>query len=240
VIAESERAPAAPAALVEHLHALTGGELPRELIEADLRAGSVAYGQWRDASARWPAPVEITHEQFWGEFVGADWPEAARKLVLAQASDLAYRAMDRGPNWRLRPGVPDLLDEAAAAGIPLAVVSNTLCGAAFRHFLVDAGLADRFTAQLYSDEVGVRKPNPAIVLAGAEALGVPVADCWFVGDTPLRDVLAGRRAGVGCCVLVRSDRDHQPGSDAERVRADVTLGSMVEVHQLLRRVCAAR
>jgi HAD superfamily hydrolase (TIGR01509 family) len=238
VIAESERAPVAPAPLVALLHELVDGALSPELIQADLHAGAIAYERWRDATARWYAPAEITHAQFWGDFVCADWPGPARATVLERASELAYRVMDRGPAWRLRPGVVDVLDEADAAGIPLAIVSNTLCGASFRDFLATVDLGDRFTAQLYSDEVGLRKPNPAIVRAGAEALGLPVADCWFVGDTPLRDVLAGRRAGVGCCVLVRSDRELQPGPSDPRVAPDVTLESMVEVHELLRQVCA--
>ena len=72
--------------------------------------------------------------------------------------------------FSLRPGVPELLAETAARGIPLAVVSNTLCGAVHRDFLAAAGLGDRFAVQLYSDEVGVRKPNPELIRRAASAV----------------------------------------------------------------------
>ena len=77
----------------------------------------------------------------------------------------------------------------------------------------------------------MRKPNPALVLAATDALGVAPADAWFVGDTPLRDVLAGRRAGVGRAILVRSVR-RVDGSDP-RASPDVVADSMVDVHHLL-------
>ena len=231
VLAESERTPAAPDELVKTLRHLIGDGLPAELVAADLEAGARAYSRWRDAMARPYAPAEITHRQFWSHFVCADWPPAARRAVLARASELAYQLTASGPDWRLRAGVVDVLDTARAAGIPRAVVSNTLCGAAFRDFLARAGVGDRFAVQLYSDEVGVRKPNPAIVHAAAEALGLRPADTWFVGDTPLRDVLAARRAGVGLCVLVRSDREVR--TDDPRAVPDVAVESMVDVHHLL-------
>jgi FMN phosphatase YigB (HAD superfamily) len=233
VLAESVSQRTAPGTFVAMLHELIDGAVPPELIAADLEAGALAYSRWRDAMARPYAPAEITHAQFWSDFVCADWPAAARAAVLARAGELAYAWTDRGAGWRLRDGVVDLLDAAGAAGIPLAVVSNTLCGAAFRDFLGRCGVGQAFAAQLYSDEAGVRKPNPALVRAATDALGVAPAQVWFVGDMPLRDVLAARRAGVGYAILVRSERP-VPTSDPRAV-PDVTVDSMGEVHAMLGR-----
>ncbi len=55
--------------------------------------------------------------------------------------------------------------------------------------------------QVYSDEVGMRKPHPGIFQVAAAGLGVDLAGCWYVGDMPDRDVLGGRRAGVGRVML---------------------------------------
>jgi phosphoglycolate phosphatase-like HAD superfamily hydrolase len=216
---------------VHRLHELVDGTVAPELIAADLTAGNRAYARWRDAMARPYAPTEITHEQFWADFVCADWPAPARAAVVARATELAYAWTAWGPTARLRDGVVDVLDAARTAGIALAVVSNTLCGAAFRDFLDRAGVGDRFAAQCYSDEAGVRKPNPALVLAATDALGVAPADAWFVGDTPLRDVLAGRRAGIGRAILVRSLR--RVDESDPRAQPDVVVNDMVDVHHLL-------
>jgi HAD superfamily hydrolase (TIGR01509 family) len=232
VLVESEGKPTGRDGFVHRLHELVDGSVAPETIAADLMAGDRAYARWRDAMSRPYAPTEITHEQFWVDFVCADWPAPARSAVVARATELAYAWTAAGTtNDRLRDGVVDVLDAARTAGIPLAVVSNTLCGAVFRDFLDRIGVGDRFAAQYYSDEAGVRKPNPALVLAATDALGVAPADTWFVGDTPLRDMLAGRRAGVGRVILVRSPR--RVDESDPRARPDVVADSMVDVHRLL-------
>jgi FMN phosphatase YigB (HAD superfamily) len=182
-----------------------GAPVPPAL-EADVAAGIDAYGWWGDAMSRPPAPAELDHGRFWAEFVAADWPAAARDVVVAHATDLCHRLGRLRHDWYLRPGVPELLAGAAARGIALAIVSNTLYGAVHREFLVAAGLAEHFAVQLYSDEAGVRKPNPELIWRATGALGVPAAQAWYVGDTWSRDVLCGRRAGVGGAVLMRSTR----------------------------------
>lgn len=212
---------------------LLGGAVSLARVEADLAAAQRAYSSWRDAMTRPYNPPELTHAQFWGDFVAADWPRGPRETVLAHASDLAYRWTDGGIAWRLRPGVRDLLAETSAAGIPMAVVSNVLCGAAVRDFLAREGVGELFGAQIYSDEIGVRKPGPAMVHAATEALGVVGSDCWFVGDMPMRDVLACRRAGVGRVILVATDDGEQ--ADDPSLPADAVAESMVDVLHLLRR-----
>jgi FMN phosphatase YigB (HAD superfamily) len=86
------------------------------------------------------------------------------------------------------------------------VVSNTLSGAAHRDFLAKAGVGGLFAAQIYSDEAGVRKPNPQMIWSATHELGVPAQGCWFVGDSRRRDVLCARRAEVAAAVLMRSPR----------------------------------
>jgi FMN phosphatase YigB (HAD superfamily) len=93
-------------------------------------------------------------------------------------------------------------------------------------------VGDRFQVQVYSDELGARKPNPAMVTAATDALGVAPADTWFVGDTLWRDTLCARRAGVGCAILVRSDRD-RPVAEDGWLTPDVFLHTVREVHHLL-------
>jgi FMN phosphatase YigB (HAD superfamily) len=91
------------------------------------------------------------------------------------------------------------------------VVSNTLSGAAHRDFLAKAGVGGLFRAQIYSDEAGVRKPNPQMIWYATGELGVPAEACWFVGDSRRRDVLCARRADLAAAILMRS-----PRTDRER------------------------
>jgi FMN phosphatase YigB (HAD superfamily) len=71
-----------------------------------------------------------------------------------------------------------------------------------------------FGAQIYSDEAGVRKPNPQMIWHAAGELGVPAAGCWFVGDSRQRDIVCARRAEVAVAVLMRSARTDLEDPDA--------------------------
>jgi phosphoglycolate phosphatase len=91
-------------------------------------------------------------------------------------------------------GIPTLLDGLVHAQVPLAVLSNK---------------RDDFTVELVKrmfsrwpfrvvrgERVGVpRKPDPAAALEIAFALGIPPADCAFVGDTSI-DMKTAVAAGM--------------------------------------------
>lgn len=197
--------------------------LSPEAIEADLTAGAAAYAAWGDAMCRPYAPLEVTHEQFWSDYVAADWPASAREAVLAHADTLCIRLGEVRHAFAVRAGIVGVLAEAVARGLLVAVVSNTLYGSVHRDFVERAGLADRFAVQVYSDEAGVRKPNPELILRAARSLGVAPEQCWFVGDTWSRDMRAARRARVGTAVLMRSERtepEPPPGLDADHTVPD--------------------
>jgi FMN phosphatase YigB (HAD superfamily) len=119
-------------------------------------------------------------------------------------------------DWALRPGIAETLRAAAAAGLPMAVISNTLAGVAHRDFLTKAGVAGLFGAQIYSDEAGVRKPNPQMIWYATQALGVPTEPCWLVGDSRARDIACARRADVGTAILMRSPRTDREDAAAGR------------------------
>jgi len=173
-------------------------------IRTDIEAGAAADSAWKNAMSRPAAPRELTHREFWAEFVAADWPIGPRSWVTAHATALCKRMGEVRQDREHRPGIPELLDAAAAAGIPVAVVSNALSGAVHRDYLDRTGLVKQLALQVYSDEVGIRKPNPEMIHLAARALGVPVEQTWYVGDNFDRDVVCGRRAGVGATILMEA------------------------------------
>lgn len=180
------------------------GELSAEDIRSDIEAGAAADSAWKNAMSRPAAPRELTHQEFWADFVAADWPAGPRAWVTAQATALCRRMGEVRQDRAHRDGIPELLDTAADAGIPVAVVSNALSGAVHRDYLDRTGLVKQLALQVYSDEVGLRKPNPEMILLATRALGVPVEQTWYVGDNFDRDIVCGRRAGVGGLILMEA------------------------------------
>jgi HAD superfamily hydrolase (TIGR01662 family) len=201
VLADAPPQRSAPPGLVLRIFNLTKGALSPGEIQRAITSGAAAYAAWRDED--WPD--ELGPGEVFERFILPGWPPAAQVPVRGAARKLAYEWAWRD-NWSLRPGVPEALHTAVDAGIPLAVVSNALSGAAHRDFLDKTGIGSLFVAQIYSDEVGVRKPNPQMIWHATDALGVSPGKCWFVGDTPRRDIECCRRAGIGRAILMPSPR----------------------------------
>jgi FMN phosphatase YigB (HAD superfamily) len=229
VLVDAPSLPPAPARLVDRICRLVDGAVPADRVARALIDGAGAYATWRDTAGNRESSTELSHVQVWDDFVTRHWPVAARDAVRREATALSYAWTDR-PEWAPRPGIAEALRAAAADGVPMAVVSNTLCGAAHRDFLARAGLADLFAAQLYSDEAGVRKPNPELAWRAARELDVPIGQCWFVGDSRARDITCARLAGTGAAVLMRSGR-----TDREGRQPGAAPDALVEDgHELLR------
>jgi HAD superfamily hydrolase (TIGR01509 family) len=93
-----------------------------------------------------------------------------------------------------RPGAAQLLADLAAAGVPLALASNSL-----RPFvdlvLGSSGLADRFAVVVSGDDVERPKPAPDLYLLACERLGVDPTAAVALEDSPT-GVAAGRAAGM--------------------------------------------
>lgn len=235
VVATTNR-PSWPEELAAELHhdlAAAGcHELTPDDIVCDLKAAAAADSHWKNAMSRPAAPVEMTAHHYWAEFVGADWPPAARAFVTAHAQVLCHRQGELRQSRETRAGIGELLDTADHHGLPVAVVSNALSGSVHRAYLRHTGLDKRLALQVYSDEAGVRKPNPEMIHLAARALDVPAARTWYVGDNFDRDVLCGRRAGVGASVLMEA-RGTYERPYVVRVRPDAVVADPYGLRDLL-------
>lgn len=206
-----------------------GARLERAVLPVDLDAlhdsvdaGLTALKHWKHAQSRRREPLELGPREIVGDFLASDLPASSRALLIAEASDVLLDVTTILSQHHLRPGILRLLDLADARGIPVGIVSNAHSGRSHRQVLAAHGLHDRFAVQCYSDEVGLRKPHPGIIHLAAAALGTTADRCWYVGDTQDRDVVAGRRAGVGAVLITRSQHtDSPPFPVAER--ADATF-----------------
>jgi len=90
------------------------------------------------------------------------------------------------------PGVSEVLEALAAAGVPYCVASSG-SHERIRVALGTTGLYERFDEKriFSSQDVGRGKPAPDLFLHAAEVMGVPAERCAVVEDSPL-----GVRAAV--------------------------------------------
>ena len=111
------------------------------------------------------------------------------EAILTPALDLPPSAI---------PGATDALANVRALGLPIGLVSNagTTPGFVLSEILDRLGLLRFFDATIFSDEVEVAKPAPAIFERALEEFGCPADAAAFVGDQPVLDVLGPRSAGI--------------------------------------------
>jgi putative hydrolase of the HAD superfamily len=114
-----------------------------------------------------------------GQLPQRAWEQSLGRILGLDDHGLLGRAL---ADLRPQPEVLALVDRARAEGIRVAVLSNSW-GAGDYDPYVGYDLDSRFDAVVISDQVGVRKPDPAIYLLTAEKLGMPAVECVFVDDT---------------------------------------------------------
>lgn len=77
----------------------------------------------------------------------------------------------------------------------------------------------------YRQQCDCRKPAPGMLLAAQKELNIDMAASYMVGDK-IDDVLAGKAAGVGINVLVRSGK---PVTEEGEKAADWVINSLVDL-----------
>ena len=141
----------------------------------------------------------------------------------------------RSWNVRTRPydGIPGLLDDLAARGLGLAVLSNK--PDAFTRLCAAEYLARWPFRAVVGQRAGVpRKPDPAGALEIAERLGVPVERFLYVGDTAV-DMETARRAGmypVGVAWGFRPIEELRAGGAAAIIERPADLLELLETERL--------
>ncbi len=124
--------------------------------------------------------------------------------------------------WTLPiPGVIDAIRSIRAAGVRVAVVSNS--DGSVEESLAVAGFDSVFEFTLDSAVVGVKKPDPQIFEIALERLGLPPRSVWYVGDSVYHDIEGASAAGLGRGVLV----------DPLRISAHDSVSSVADLPPML-------
>lgn len=180
----------------------------------------------QDARARAGADVE------WSD----DFVRAGFRRLLAEggaprddlADALAARYLvETIPHTPAYPDVEAVL-AALAPRFRLAVISNGL-GRDQRAKIECTGLAGHVGEVVISEEVGLRKPDPAIFRLALGRIGVAAGRAVYVGDNPADDVAGARAAGMAAVWLRRDGGLFDVGGDG----ADAAIRGLDELVGLL-------
>lgn len=114
-----------------------------------------------------------------GEISQEQWNAGMAALIGVAPENLMGRLLlDMDPAYDMLK----LAADARAAGMATAVVTNSLGRTPFDPYAL-YDLPGRFDAILFSDQQGIRKPDPRIFEVVCELLGVAASECVFVDDS---------------------------------------------------------
>ncbi len=111
------------------------------------------------------------------------------------------------------------LESLARAGVRRALVCDTgfSPGHIVRRILKHAGLLELLEIQVFSDEIGVPKPDPRIFHSALEQLDVLPKRAVHVGDLLRTDIAGARRLGMGTIRITEHHDDPTDHPEADAV-----------------------
>ena len=133
------------------------------------------------------------------------------------------------------PGAVSLVQDLAAAGYPLAIVSSAVYHPFLDASLKKLGFAGLFQSVVTSASCGFYKSRPEIYWLALEALGAKPERSLHIGDSYRFDVLGGRRAGMAT-VWLSAD----PEASAKAPAPDAIVTSLVDAGSAIRAALPSR
>ena len=157
-----------------------------------------AYDRHTELLARkWGERVDLSGEEQIHAFLElAELDAADEDLTDALAASFGDAIRTKLPI--LYPHIGSTLATLKRQGYKVGLISNTgrTWGRFLRPIQDDMGIGKHFDDRIFSDELGVRKPDPRIFEAALEHLGLRPAEAVHVGDDLVADVAGSRGLGM--------------------------------------------
>jgi putative hydrolase of the HAD superfamily len=206
-----------------------GFDRPREALErAHDDAGRRIAAIWetgRDVGTREQVRIlmEGLDPSLPGAVGGGAWP----------ALEEAYAAPALSFPPAPRPGAAGALRDLRARGVRIGLISNTgrTPGRILRVLLHRAGLLEHLEALTFSDEAGIRKPDPRVFRWTLNKLGARPERAAHVGDNLAADVGGAQAAGCRGIHLANGAPAplSDPGADDPGVQPDAVIRGFDEL-----------
>jgi HAD superfamily hydrolase (TIGR01509 family) len=147
------------------------------------------------------------------------WADPSREQVVDAIVEGVAEAIPR--EGVLNEEAARAVDYVRGLGLRVALASSSPIRL-IRAVLSLGGLADRFDAVLSAEDEERGKPDPAVYLSAARALGVAPEPCLALEDS-INGVRSAKAAGMVCVAVPASPGDVEGFGDA-----DLVLGSLAE------------
>lgn len=174
--------------------------------------------------------------------IGASGPNAMQILFRGLGLEPTEAATTAASDWMeqrvtelfhgpvpWRPGAREALETLRAAGVPMALVTNTK--RSLTEFGLDTIGREFFGATVCADEVPEGKPAPDLYLRAAQLLGVAPEHAVAIEDSPTGAIAA---QAAGCTLLVVPCEVAVPDAPGRTFRDSLVGLTLEDLHDLIR------
>jgi HAD superfamily hydrolase (TIGR01549 family) len=188
--------------LLQRIMELVGAEGPVDKFSRRLSRRATAYKHWAEQTR-----IELSESDLWSQWMLPDFPAGQIQPMAIQLNQLYREALGLRVIF---PESREVVLELFRRGYRLGLVSNTTSSVEVPALLKDLEITGCFETVILSTVIGKRKPDPSILLAATQNMGIDPQYCAYIGDRIDRDVAAARRAGFSKAIILRDLR--QPRS----------------------------
>ena len=163
------------------------------------RLGFDFHERWNRATERYTMPVRQV-------LAGVGVPAEAMDDVMSYRAEFVRTCLVP------RAGAVETLAELRSRGLKVGLI--TVCTEDVELLWPESQFAGLFDAEIFSNAIGLSKPDPRIYLACCEALGVEPHEAVFVGDGANDELEGARRVGMDAILIHREGEEPLWGLDA--------------------------
>ena len=178
--------------------------------------------------------LELSEVELWQQFLLPDFPK----------DEIAAKARELTRHWRNcdgirleRMGLRETLGELNARGYKLGIIANTPSEYEVPDWLNESGMSKYFKTVILSAKVRIRKPDPAIYLLAARAIGALPEECAYVGDNPSRDIEGTLASGFGMAVCIHEPKTLAKEPPIKEYAASRIIRDMPELLDIFPALC---
>ena len=181
-----------------------------------------------DAYTRWSRETHIELDEFeqWTQWLLPDWPEDQIREQAIALNELWRQAT---AERKLFPETREVVSELYNRGYRLGVVSNTVSSYEVPKILDDLQISGCFDTVILSCVVGIRKPNPEILIEATERMDLNPDKCAYVGNKLDRDVDSSKKAGFSKSVILLDPEDDDQFSDDPSLTPDHYINNLKDL-----------
>jgi FMN phosphatase YigB (HAD superfamily)/sugar phosphate isomerase/epimerase len=183
--------------ILQEILDLLKSDLPVKKLGELLADRSKAYSLWAGKTF-----IELNEQDYWTQWMLPDFPTEVVSKFAIQFNRIWRRTLG---TRLVFPETKEVITQLFRNGYRIGLVSNTTTSAEVPEILKELEIRGMIETVILSCNVGVRKPDPRILLLATERLGVLPSRCAYIGDRLDRDVAVTRNAGFAKAVILRNE-----------------------------------